>query len=399
MSAFIRTHQLTLDVPIFLQREREAKGWGGMFLGAAFDPPKRRLARLLEGIDLDVGEGDRLAILGRNGAGKSTLLRVLNRVYRPTSGTILTSGSCQALLNMSLGFNGEATVRENVFLRGVAMGLRSAFLREQMDSILEFSGLQRKSTHRLRTLSSGQKMRLGFAISTSVQHDIILMDEWVGAGDAEFMAKAKERMRSRVSGSKIVVLASHSTGLLRDICNKGIVLEGGRLAYSGDISGALKHYHGLMARVQAGQDVQVEAFAPKAGHVFGAIEEITSTGAEGSFRLKGWMVDNQGATPSALVIEWNGQRFAVDALERVRRPDVMKHFGLLDDACGFVASVVVPGTAGLPDLGGGMLRVLGGETTEQANGPLRIAATVLSSIGMHEKEHGITSSRYHGNRT
>src|SRR5690606_24054577 len=181
--------------------------------------------RLLDDINFELREGDRLAILGRNGSGKSTLLRVLNRVYQPTSGELTVKGSCQALLNISLGFSGEATVRENIFLRGIAMGLKAAHRRPRVDSILEFSGLQRKFNHRLRTLSSGQKMRLGFAISTSVQHDIILVDEWVGAGDAEFMAKAKERMQSRVGGSKIVVLASHRTGLLRDICNRGIVIE------------------------------------------------------------------------------------------------------------------------------------------------------------------------------
>ena len=212
MSVLIRAEGLSLDVPTFMQREREAGGWMSLFLGAAFDPPRRQLVRLLDGLDFEVREGDRLAILGRNGAGKSTLLRVLNRVYQPTTGRLTVQGSCQALLNMSLGFNGEATVRDNIYLRGTAMGLNAMFLRQQVPSILEFSGLEEKVNHRLRTLSSGQKMRLGFAISTTVQHDIMLMDEWVGAGDADFMRKARERLQSRVGGSKIVVLASHSTG-------------------------------------------------------------------------------------------------------------------------------------------------------------------------------------------
>src|SRR5690606_26115993 len=127
--------------------------------------------------------------------------------------------------------------------RGVAMGLHSGFLREHVEEIMEFAGLQQKAGHRLRTLSSGQRLRLGYAISTSVQHDIMLMDEWVGTGDANFMARAKERMQNRVSGSRIVVLASHSVGLLRDVCNKGIVLEGGRKVFTGDITAALGAYH------------------------------------------------------------------------------------------------------------------------------------------------------------
>jgi lipopolysaccharide transport system ATP-binding protein len=253
MSAFIRADNLTLDVPIFLQRERSGSGWKDLFLGAAFDPPSRQLTRLLEDISFEIGEGDRLAILGRNGAGKSTLLRVLNRVYQPSSGRLHVSGSCQALLNMGLGFNNEATVRENIYLRGVAMGLKSGFLATRVDSIVEFAGLQDKVNHRLRTLSSGQRMRLGFAISTSVQHDIMLLDEWVGTGDAEFMARAKGRMQDRVGGSKIVVLASHSIGMLRDICNRGIVLEHGRVVHAGDIESALEAYHRLMAKLREEQ--------------------------------------------------------------------------------------------------------------------------------------------------
>src|SRR3546814_2891182 len=116
------------------------------------------------------------------------------------------------------------------------MGLKSRFLAAQIGAILEFAGLEDKTNHRLHTLSAGQRMRLGFAISTSVQHDITLLDEWVGTGDLEFMARAKERMQDRVGGSKIVVLASHSTGMLRDICNKGIVLEHGRLVHLGERS-------------------------------------------------------------------------------------------------------------------------------------------------------------------
>ncbi|NLW96812.1 MAG: ABC transporter ATP-binding protein [Xanthomonadaceae bacterium] len=378
MTAHIRARGLTLDVPIFLQRETTRGGWLGMYLGAAFAPPRRSVVRLLDRISLDVADGDRLAILGRNGAGKSTLLRVLNRVYQPTSGRLDVQGSCQALLNMSLGFNGEATVRENVFLRGVAMGLHSSFLRQEMDSILEFAGLREKVNHRLRTLSSGQRLRLGFAISTSVQHDIILMDEWLGTGDANFMARAKERMRSRVDGSRIVVLASHSVGLLRDICNKGIVLERGRLIHAGDIGDALQCYHDLMARLRRGEEVELdEPAGEESAHVFGAVEELRAE-ARGRFLLKGWMVDGHGGLPTALVVEWQGQRFAARVRERILRRDVMRHFGLADGTCGFLAEVELPGAGAPADLGA--IRVLGGHGEEQAHGVLRIAAPVQAAL-------------------
>lgn len=379
MEARIRVDNLCLDVPAFLQRDRESSGWGGLFFGAAFDPPKRRLLRLLDDLNFEVGEGDRLAILGRNGAGKSTLLRVLNRVYQPSRGSVTVNGSCQALLNMSLGFNGEATVRENIYLRGIAMGLKAAFLRDQVGPILEFSGLQEKVNHRLRTLSSGQKMRLGFAISTSVQHDIILMDEWVGAGDADFMRKAKERMQSRVGGSKIVVLASHSVGLLRDICNKGIVLEGGKLAYAGDITSSLKHYHDLLAQLRADNAVTIEAPATAGAQVYGAIEEIRLGDSAGVFLIKGWMVDTEGALPRGIALEKDGHRYAAHTVEGMRRPDVMQHLGLSTDECGFRAVVSVPGISRLADLGA-ELRILGGPSAEHADAPLRIGPAVTIAL-------------------
>lgn len=377
MSALIRAEKLSLDVPAFMQRERKSGGWASLFLGAAFDPPKRQLVRLLDNVDFEVREGDRLAILGRNGAGKSTLLRVLNRVYQPTTGSLTVNGSCQALLNMSLGFNGEATVRENIYLRGTAMGLRTAFLREQVPSILEFAGLQDKVNHRLRTLSSGQKMRLGFAISTTVQHDIMLMDEWVGAGDADFMRKARERLQSRVGGSKIVILASHSTGLLRDTCNRGIVLEKGRLVHAGDITSALKYYHDLLAQLRKTGTVVLDDMAVGGAQVFGAVEELRVDGGE--VMLKGWMIDNEGRVPSGLVLQVADRRFPLKEISRTNRPDVMRHFGLEAEQCGFQATFVVPGLRSMADIGS-EVQVLGGASTEDAIAPLRLAGVVQALL-------------------
>lgn len=374
----IKVEGVNLDVPIFLQREREAAGWGSLFLGAAFDPPRRRTIRLLEDITFDLAEGDRLAILGRNGAGKSTLLRVLNRVYRPTSGSVVVEGSCQALLNMSLGFSGEATVRENIFLRGIAMGLKASFLRTQISPILQFAGLEEKATHRLRTLSTGQKMRLGFAISTSVQNDIILMDEWVGAGDAEFMAKARERMQSRVGGSKILVLASHSIGLLRNICNKGIVLEKGRIVHSGDIVSSLQHYHELLERVRINQAAPVEWAAHGGAQVYGCAEKIERL-EDGSFRIKGWIVNTEGVVPDSVVLEAMGRRYVAGLVEHHARADVARHLGLANDKCGFFAQVRVPGAGQVADLGDS-LQVFGGDSPEHADAPLRIAPGFTSPV-------------------
>lgn len=239
----IRVENLSLEVPYFLQSgELSSKSWVSMLLGAATSPPKRRFARLLDGISFNVNAGERVALLGRNGAGKTTLLRVLSGAFMPTSGSVAVDGSRQALLNLGLGFNGEATLVENIYLRATAMGMPAAGIRDLVESILDFAELREIAGRRLSTLSSGQRMRLGFAISTSVQQDIMLMDEWFGAGDAGFIEKARRRMNDRVDGSQIIMLASHNFMMLRKVCNKGLVLEQGKLIYAGPVNDAIQAY-------------------------------------------------------------------------------------------------------------------------------------------------------------
>jgi len=247
MSTHIRVRNLSLEVPLYLQSDRSAKSWLQTLLGAATARPRREFLTILDDVSFDVEEGDRLALVGRNGAGKSTLLRVLTEAFLPTKGTVDVSGTRQALLNISLGFNAQATVMENIYLRGTAMGIHTAQLRSLVGPILDFAGLQELAQRRLHTLSSGQRMRLGFAIATSVEQDIILMDEWLGAGDAEFLKHARERMDDRVRGSKIIVLASHNNNLLRRICNKGLVMDKGRVMFFGPIDEALEVYKGTIS--------------------------------------------------------------------------------------------------------------------------------------------------------
>lgn len=252
MSACINVRNVTLELPLFLQSARSAGSLFATLWSAAFNPPRREFRTILDDITFSAQSGDRIGLLGRNGAGKSSLLRILTEAYRPTRGEIEIHGSRQALLNVSLGFNNEATVLENLYLRGTAMGLTSSQVRDVIRPVLEFAELTDKTHHRLKTLSSGQRLRLGFSIATAVQHDIMIMDEWIGAGDAAFLQKARDRMRDRVDGAKIVVIASHNSALLRDVCNKGIVLESGRLQFLGEIEPAIKAYEsGLRAAVPA----------------------------------------------------------------------------------------------------------------------------------------------------
>lgn len=369
----IELRNVTLSIPTYVQQERRGRNWAAMFLSAGIDPPRRVLVDILQDVTMVANHGDRIGILGRNGAGKSTLLRVLNGVYTPTSGKVIVNGTRQALLNISLGFNADATVRENIFLRGTAMGLRARDLREHIDGILDFAGLQEKASHRLRTLSSGQRTRLGFAISTTFQHDIMLMDEWVGTGDSEFMAKAKARLLDRMGGSKVVMLASHSIGLLRDVCNQGVVVEQGRLLHAGSISSALEYYHELMAGFRPEDDLsQVSGEM-----VYGCAESLAI--GDGMVELVGWATSTGGQPARGIAIEARGVRYQAELVEHHVRPDVARHFGLRDRECGFRAAFAIPGVRAPVDLGRD-LRVLGGILPDQARSPLRLAPAVTAVL-------------------
>ena len=213
MAASIKATGATVQVPYYVQPEQKRGGWLATLVNAAAAVPKRQFATLLQDITFEANEGDRIALVGRNGAGKTTLLRALTGAFRPTQGAVAVTGSRQALLNMSIGFNPEATLVENIFLRATAMGIPAVQVRELVDPILDFAELRDVASRRLLTLSSGQKMRLGFAIATSVRSDIMLLDEWFGTGDIYFVKKARARLTDHVEGSKIVVVASHNQTL------------------------------------------------------------------------------------------------------------------------------------------------------------------------------------------
>ena len=245
VNASISVRNLSLKVPNYVRRTPTASGWAREILSEAFVRSSREYRTILDGISFHLKDGDRVAILGRNGAGKTTLLRVLSGAFQPTEGVLDVRGSRQALLNLNLGFNANATVRENIYLRGTAMGLQLSMMTGLVDSILDFAGLEGVAQHRLLTLSSGQRMRLGFAISTAVQHDIMLMDEWFGAGDASFVSKARARLADRVEGCRIMVLASHNLQTVRKTCSLGLVLDGGGQVFLGPVEDAINAYKSI----------------------------------------------------------------------------------------------------------------------------------------------------------
>ncbi len=189
--------------------------------------------RALDGVSLSLIEGDRLGLMGHNGSGKSTLLRVLAGVYEPTSGTLVVRGKVASLLDISIGMDPEASGIENIFLRGLLLGLGKEEIRRKIEEIVDFSGLGNFIDLPIRTYSSGMSMRLAFSIATCVEADILLMDEWLSVGDADFVKKAEDRLKSLVNKTPILVMASHSPEVLKEVCTRVIRLEGGRIALEG----------------------------------------------------------------------------------------------------------------------------------------------------------------------
>lgn len=181
----------------------------------------------LRGVSFELRDGDRLGVMGHNGAGKSTLLQVLAGVYPPSRGTYGSTGSIASLVNPMLGIEREATGYENIMIRGLVLGMSRRTIRALTPDIAEFSGLGDYLSMPVHTYSTGMLMRLAFSITTSVRPDILLMDEWLSVGDAEFRKQAEERIKSLVASSGILVLASHSATLIARECNRVIELSHG----------------------------------------------------------------------------------------------------------------------------------------------------------------------------
>lgn len=208
------------------------------------DPNGRVVVKALTDLSFTLREGDKVALLGHNGAGKSTLLRALGRAYAPTKGLAEVNGEVGSLIDISLGINPEATGRENVFIRGQLLGLTKQEIANKYEEIVEFAELGNFMEMPVRTYSSGMHLRLAFAVSTVVRPEILLMDEWLSVGDADFQHKAEARLRGLVAETKILAIATHSRVLVESVCNRAIWLEHGEIKMDGPISKVSPAYFG-----------------------------------------------------------------------------------------------------------------------------------------------------------
>ena len=197
----------------------------------------------LRDIDFKVEQGDVVGIIGKNGAGKSTLLKLLSKVTGPTVGTIRARGRIGALLEVGTGFHPEMTGRENIFMNGAILGMSKAEVASKIDEIIDFSGCERYIDTPVKRYSSGMKVRLGFAVAAHLDPEILVVDEVLAVGDAEFQKKAIGKMREvSQGGGRTVLFVSHNMASIKKLCKNGILLDNGQIAFQGNVSDTIATY-------------------------------------------------------------------------------------------------------------------------------------------------------------
>lgn len=210
----------------------------------------------LRDVSFEVKRGDRLGIMGLNGAGKSTLLKIVSGVLKATEGTVVTNGKIAPLLELGAGFDRQYTGSENIFLYGSMLGYSKDFLHEKYDEIVQFSELGSFINVPVKNYSSGMKARLGFSVATIVSPEILILDEVLSVGDARFRRKCERRIQSMFDSGVTVLFVSHSTPQVLRMCNKGILLEQGRLIAEGTAADVVSFYEAKMEQQEKRAEAQ-----------------------------------------------------------------------------------------------------------------------------------------------
>ena len=200
----------------------------------------------LKNITLGIKEGEVLGLIGDNGAGKSTMLRLISGIYRPDEGTVKSSGNISLLAGLGVGFNVNLSGRENIYLYGSILGHSKQIMDTLMKSIIDFSGLDNFIDQPLRTFSSGMRARLGFSVASAIEPDILLIDEVLGVGDSHFKKKSLERIQQMVDNARTVVIVSHSIDMIKEICNRLVLIQNGEITAVGSPSYVIDVYQNRM---------------------------------------------------------------------------------------------------------------------------------------------------------
>src|SRR4051794_3712512 len=242
----IETRGAGVDFPIFDAKTRSLKKAVLGVVGGTInsDDHKVPVIQALRDITLTIDEGDRVALVGHNGAGKSTLLRLLSGIYEPTSGTASVQGRVAPIFDLGVGMDPEITGYENIMIRGLFLGMSRKQMETRVDDIADFTELGDFLNMPLRTYSTGMRVRLALGVVTSIDPEILLLDEGIGAVDAAFLEKSRKRLSELVERSGLLVFASHSDEFLRELCDTGVWMEHGRIRQQGDLDDVLAAYKG-----------------------------------------------------------------------------------------------------------------------------------------------------------
>jgi lipopolysaccharide transport system ATP-binding protein len=210
---------------------------------AGREPAADKWFSALNDVSFEVKQGEVIGLVGGNGAGKSTLLKVLSRITTPTAGSVALRGRLASLLEVGTGFHPELTGRENVFLNGALLGMRSEEVRRKFDEIVDFSGVESFIDTPVKRYSSGMYVRLAFAVAAHLESEILLIDEVLAVGDAAFQKKCLGKMEDIGASGRTIVFVSHNMAAIENLCNRVIVLEKGQVGFSGPASAAINHYY------------------------------------------------------------------------------------------------------------------------------------------------------------
>jgi ABC-2 type transport system ATP-binding protein len=241
----ITTKDACVDFPIFDAKSRSLKKTVmGLVGGNIASTSKVPIIEALQDITVNLEHGSRVALVGHNGAGKTTLLRLMAGIYEPTRGVAEISGRVAPVFDLGVGMDPEISGLENIMIRGLFLGMTRRQMEERVDDIAEFTELGDFLRMPLRTYSTGMRVRLALGVVTSIDPEILLLDEGIGAVDAAFLEKSKRRLADLVERSGLLVFASHSDEFLRELCDTAIWMEHGRVKQQGDLDEVLRAYKG-----------------------------------------------------------------------------------------------------------------------------------------------------------
>ncbi len=215
---------------------------GRMFRQRELGPPDKREFWALQDISLEVNKGEAFGIIGHNGAGKSTMLKILSRIMRPTSGSMVVNGRLSALIEVSAGFHQDLTGRENIFLNGSILGMGKREIASKLDQIIAFSGLEDFIDTPVKRYSSGMYARLGFSVAAHVDPDVMIVDEVLSVGDFAFQQRCIARMREVISNGATVLFVSHNLKAVTEFCTRGLLLDHGKVVVQGGINEVVQRY-------------------------------------------------------------------------------------------------------------------------------------------------------------